>query len=72
MASDSFRPSSSNIDEATYDEDTQTLTVSFSSGSTYDYHNVDRAVWQSFKNAPSAGQFFQRTIRGFYNYRRIG
>jgi hypothetical protein len=60
--------SSSNIAAAGWDEDTRTLTVEFSSGSTYTYSGVPRDVYEGLLSAPSAGSFFARQIRGRYSY----
>lgn len=61
---------SSNLSSGTWDSDTDTLTIEFTGGSSYDYFNVPRSVWQGLKGADSAGSYFHRQIRGRYSYER--
>lgn len=61
-------PSSSNIESITFDPDTDTLTVAFRSGDEYDYLNVPPQVYRAFASAGSAGQYFQRHIKGRFAY----
>ena len=60
--------SSSNIAEFTYDPDTETLTVVFQSGDSYDYFNVPPSTHRAFQSAGSVGQFFHRHIRQRFPY----
>lgn len=71
MAVETFIPRSSNIESATYDGDTQELTVTFVSGDTYRYTSVPESVWHGFKHAGSAGSFFYRQIRSVFNYEQV-
>ena len=59
-------PSSSNIASVAYDPETETMTVEFRSGDTYDYFNVPVRAYQSFTQAGSAGQYFIRNIKSRY------
>lgn len=59
---------SSHIESLTFDPDTDTLTVVFTSGDSYDYMNVPPQVYRAFAAAPSAGQYFQRMVKGRYAY----
>ncbi len=61
-------PGSSNIEEFTFDPDTDTLTVVFRDGDSYDYFNVPQSVHRNFQAAASAGQFFHRHIRQRFSY----
>lgn len=63
MASFAWRPQSSHIDAVAFDGDTDTLTITFNDGRSYDYLNVPAATARDFQNAGSAGQFFQRQIK---------
>lgn len=60
--------SSSNISEFSYDDETDTLTVVFQSGDSYDYMNVPKSVYRSFGLASSKGEFFARQIKNRYTY----
>lgn len=62
------RVNSSHIDTVAFDPDTDTLTVTFASGESYDYMNVPPQVYRAFTAAGSAGQYFQRHIKGRYAY----
>lgn len=57
---------SSNLKSAAYDPDTQTLRVTFVTGSVYEYSSVPRAVYDGLLTAPSAGRFFNNNIKGTY------
>ena len=56
-------PHSRTIRAATYDADTEHLTVQFVSGSTYGYDHVSEERWTRFAEAPSKGHFFGQHIR---------
>jgi len=57
------------IQEIDYDETYEVLTVTFTDGSTYKYWNVPQEVYAELLYAGSAGSYFNREIRGKYNYR---
>lgn len=63
--------SSSNIAAVAYDGDSQTLTIEFRSGGTYEFYDVPEAVYQGLLNAASHGSYFQNEIRGRYRYTRL-
>lgn len=67
MAVQSFTPASSNVEEVSFDEDTDTLTVTFQGGRAYDVLNCPASTYRQFKDAPSAGQFYNRQIKGRFN-----
>lgn len=66
MASLSWRPPSSHVEQVDFDDDTDTLSVTFTDGRTYDYLNVPAAVARDFQNSGSAGQYLNRHIKGRY------
>ncbi len=57
---------SSVIAGATYDEDEKLLSVSFTSGKSYELANVPPAVATSFEAAGSPGQFWNQQLKGRY------
>lgn len=59
---------SSNLASATFDPETDTLTISFHDGRAYDYFNVPQQVYRSLTLASSAGEYFQRQIKGRFGY----
>ena len=62
--------SSSTIKEAHYDTVLEVLTVGFTNGTKYKYSAVPQDKVEGLFNAPSAGRFFSREIRPFYNHTR--
>ena len=61
-------PSSSNIEEATYEPEVQNLTITFTGGRTYVYFNVPQSVYRQLTLASSVGQFVRRNVVGRYAY----
>jgi hypothetical protein len=59
-------PTSSNIARLKYDPDTAVLSIEFRSGKTYKYADVPYDIFNAFISAPSAGKFFNSTIKGVY------
>ncbi len=49
-----------------YDEETQELDLTFTSGRTYSLHNVPRTVVEELQEAPSPGTYFRERMRGRY------
>ena len=54
------------IRSCSYDESRQELSVDFHSGQSYDFSGVPPDVFEAFTQAPSAGQFYHRSIKGTY------
>jgi hypothetical protein len=59
---------SSNLSTATYDPDSQTLTIEFNDGSSYDYFNVPQSLYRGLTLAVSAGKYFHAHIRDRFAY----
>jgi KTSC domain len=53
-----------------YDPSAQMLWLEFRSGAVYRYCDVPLAVYQSLLTAPSKGAYFNRHIRGRFEYHR--
>jgi hypothetical protein len=53
---------SSWLADATYDDLTQTMTVTTASGTKHE-HQVPRQVYEEFMNAPSHGQYYNAKLR---------
>jgi len=47
---------------AGYDAENQTLFVRFRDGAGYEYDNVTRDQWRTFKNTPSPGRYINREL----------
>ena len=71
MAELSFSPASSNVESVSFDDSTDTLTVVFQGGVSYEYLNVPASVYRAFQAAPSAGQFVHRQLKGRYPFNLI-
>ena len=73
MASADSRPewvpgNSSNLDAVMYDPDSRVLSIRFQNGAEYQYNNVEPEVARGLTQAASPGRFFDRNIRGHYDY----
>jgi hypothetical protein len=68
---ETYIPSSSNIDQIDYDEAGKILTITFKDGAAYAYTGVPRDVFFGIQHASSAGSYFYRQIRGRYPYSEI-
>ena len=64
-------PESSNISRFKYDEDNQALYVEFKNGSTYQYFDVPKTVFEQMEAAPSKGSFLAQVLKGAYRYARV-
>lgn len=63
---------SSNIVSVGYDEPSQTMEIEFANGTIYQYFNVGSALYESFVQAPSKGQFLHVYIKNAHPYSRVG
>jgi hypothetical protein len=54
-----------------YNEEAQVLQIEFSSGSVYQYSDVEPEIWESLQDADSTGRFFNSEIKGYYSSRRV-
>ncbi len=63
---------SSNLKEATYNTETEDLTVTFNNGSIYEYNKVPWNKFAKFRLAESQGKYFNENIARSYNYTKKG
>lgn len=61
---------SSVLREASYDNTSRRLVLSFRNGTTYSYDNVDESIFRGLMNADSAGRFFAANISGRFTTTR--
>ena len=59
-------PHSSFLQAATYDASAYSLTLDFKSGHQIVHKFVFPMVWQQFKESPSHGSFYGKSIKGKY------
>ena len=62
---------STQIVEAAYHVEKQTLRITFLKGLRYEYYRVPAEAWEAFQNAESAGKFFHKVIEPGYDYRLL-
>jgi hypothetical protein len=59
---------SSNLATCDYSAETRTLSVTFKSGGTYSYANVDEATYQGLLSAASPGRYFAENIKETFSF----
>jgi len=52
------------LESAEYDDKSQTMTLTFKTGSQYNYLNISPSTWLSFKQAPDHSSYYSRAIKG--------
>ena len=62
---------SSNIASAEYDPEEEELVIKFRSGQSYAYEGVDQVTFDDLMTASSAGEYFNRWIKGRYPERKV-
>lgn len=62
---------SSRILKMSYIKSKRLLTITFNSGATYEYYDVPTEVIDVITQADSLGKYFDKNIKGIYNYRRV-
>lgn len=62
---------SSRILKMSYIKSKKLLTITFNSGAIYEYYDVPTEVIDGITRADSLGKYFDKNIKGIYNYRRV-
>ena len=62
---------SSMFSELGYDEASKSLTVRFTRGQLYRYHEVPGHLWLDMQAADSMGSYFSKNIRDVYRYEKL-
>lgn len=62
---------SSRILKMSYIKSKKLLTITFNSGVTYEYYDVPMEVTDGIIQADSLGKYFDKNIKGIYNYKRV-
>jgi lysyl-tRNA synthetase class 2 len=62
---------SSNLNSAKYDTENEVLSVTFNSGSIYEYNKVPWSVFTKLRAADSQGKYFNENISRKYNYTKL-
>ncbi len=61
---------SSNLSSADYDEEARTMTITFRSGGTYTYENVDQGTYDGLLASPSPGKYFFENIKDKFTFEK--
>lgn len=59
------------IQNRSYDVQTRTLFITFTSGELYAYDGVEPETFEAMQRAVSKGRFFMKHIRGRYPYAKV-
>lgn len=62
---------SSIVSTFSYDKNTQKLTVTLSTGKTFEYSYVPKQTYHNMVDAKSKGSFFANVIKNKYRHREI-
>lgn len=62
---------SSRILKMSYIKSKKLLTITFNSGATYEYYDVPTEVIDGITQTDSLGKYFDKNIKGIYNYRKV-
>ena len=62
---------SSNITSASYDTESEDLTITFNTGGIYVYNNVPWTLFTKFRLADSQGKFFNEKIAKNHKYTKV-
>lgn len=54
-----------------YDDDAEVLEVEFVSGAVYRYRGVSQEMFETFRQAPSKGAYFNHHIKDAYPWERV-
>jgi len=54
-----------------YDHETQTLSVTYVSGSVYNYRNVPREEYELMKTSGAKGIYLNKNIKGKYRFEKV-
>lgn len=62
---------STNLKAVGYNPITETLTIKFKNGRTYEYYHVPLRVYGGLMSSQSKGKYHHRHIKNSYRYHRI-
>lgn len=63
--------SSSNLKSASYNTETEVLTITFNNGSIYDYNKVPWTIFTKLRMSDSQGKFFNTEISKKFKYTKV-
>jgi len=62
---------SSMLGNISYDETTCRMSITYKSGSSYEYFDVEKAIYNGLKDASSKGKFFNKHVRSNYRCKQV-
>lgn len=62
---------STNLKKSEYDTETKKMTVTFNSGSVYEYNEIPHQLYTQFRMSESQGKFFSSKIAKTFKYKKI-
>lgn len=62
---------SSNLKEANYHTEDESLTVTFNNGSIYEYNKVPWSKFTKFRMSESQGKYFNENIARSHDYKKL-
>ena len=71
MPNSSMKVKSSNIADVSYDAQSNTMSVTFRDGSTYNYFDVPQEAYMRFMDAASKGSYFASYIKNNFSHTKI-
>ena len=67
MTINTVQLTSTAILSATYDDENEELSITFSNGRTYDYHDVPQEVFDGLRTSASPGGYWHANIKDVYS-----
>lgn len=62
---------SSMLGNISYDETTCKMSITYRNGSSYDYFDVEKAIFNGLKDAKSKGKFFHKHVKSHYRCKQV-
>jgi lysyl-tRNA synthetase, class II len=62
---------STNLKSASYDTESEVLTIVFNNGSIYEYEKVPWNIFTKFRLSESQGKYFNTNISKNYKYKKV-
>lgn len=62
---------SSNMKSASYDTETETLSIKFNNDTVYEYYKVPWVIFVKLRTSDSQGKFFSSNIKNNYQFKKV-
>jgi len=64
-------PMSTSLQSCDYNDETKEMHITFCSGGTHKFHDVDKETYEGLKSAKSPGSYFHANIRRSYKSSKV-